>query len=145
MESSIQDIIYPDNQRIVDRIKEEISSAFGSDTWDEFICDGCPDGNMDDHSLCAATQKMLEKIDEIENKHRVQEAFANVKHALKHSDFTWARERFLQYNDIDLFAEAVLHDSINFCADATKRVSLFMVSLLQNNLMLLASGHFVLK
>jgi len=33
MKSEIQEIKYPDNQRIIDRMKEEISAAFGLNEW----------------------------------------------------------------------------------------------------------------
>ena len=120
---TINDIKYPENQRIIDRMREEITSAFGSDEWDKITCCGCPAVDMDKLQLSMATQSLFAQIDDFTDRQKTKAAITNVKHALRHSDFAWAREKFLQYNDIDLFAEAVYQDSIDIlqqCAETKK-------------------------
>ncbi|AUS97109.1 hypothetical protein CDQ84_16085 [Clostridium thermosuccinogenes] len=102
----------PENQRIIDRMKEEIDCALGSDTWNKITSDNCPNGDMDNQQLSVAMWSLLEKFDQLADSKTAKRVFSEVKHALKHSDFEWTREMFLQYNDIDRFAEAVLNDSM---------------------------------
>jgi|GEM_PF-779994 hypothetical protein len=103
---------YPENQQIIDRIKEEIDCALGSNTWNKITSDNCPNGDMDNQQLSVAMWSLLEKLDQLTDCKTTKRVFSEVKHALHHSDFKWTREMFLQYNDIDRFAEAVLKDSM---------------------------------
>ena len=104
---------YPENQKIIDRMEDEINCTLGNNAWNELTSQGCPNGNMDNKELSASTYKLMRKFDSLTNINIGKQIFSNVRHALKRSDFEWARKSFLEYNDIDRFAEAVMQDSIN--------------------------------
>ena len=122
MEKTHQDIQYAGNQRIIQRMQEEICSAFGPDAWKQ-ATHGCPlSGDMDHASLNRATQQLLERLDGLTaNSAQVEVALSNVKHALTHADFAWARKKFLQYNHIDQFAEALLQDAMRALEQCAER------------------------
>jgi len=56
---------YPENQRIIDRMKEEIDCALGSDTWNKITSDNCPNGDMDNQQLSVAMCSLLGKFDQL--------------------------------------------------------------------------------
>lgn len=104
---------YPENQRIIDCMKKRVNEALGAGAWGRMTCDGCPTGDMDNKALSAVIQPLVERIDEITDARMAMGIFSNVRHGLQRSDFAWARVKFLRYNDIDLFSEAILRDSMD--------------------------------
>lgn len=121
----MSELEYPQNQRILDRMKEEIDSALGIGMWEKISCNLCPNAKMDVKQLNVATQMLIEEFDILADNQTATQVFSNVKHALRHSDFAWARNKFLQYNDIDLFAEAVLQDSMGQLQNCLKKGETF--------------------
>lgn len=105
------EIKYPENRKIIDCMKKEVDGAVGKGTWDKITSECCPTSSMDNKALSAATCYMLEKLDALERE-KGKAAFVKVRHGLTKEDFRWAREKFLKYNDIDQFAEAILQEQL---------------------------------
>jgi len=121
-------INYPENQRIIDRMKEEIDRALGSGTWDKITYNNCPNGNMDNLQLSAATYSLLEQFDRLADNLTANHVFSNVKHALKHSDFEWARNKFLNTTIlINLLRQFGKNPWLNFSA-VRNTMNYFMIS-----------------
>lgn len=111
METLMEEINYPDNDKIINRMKDEIVANLGSESWKLINSTiEIPNASMNEDQLNKATYQLMNKFDQMADDKTANKVFSQVCHALKREDFRWVREKFLQYNDIDSFAEAVKRD-----------------------------------
>ena len=103
---------WPENECIIRKMKEQVDLNLGDGKWSELTGDNAPDASMDCFDLCKATGSFFAKFDKIADEKMANKIFSQVRHGLTHADFTWAREKFLQYNDIDSFAKAILGEQL---------------------------------
>lgn len=111
--SGINQIPY-DNVNIMETLKKEAVKTLGQEKWNE-ITDNIevPADSMKSEHLNHVTRELLKRFDSLVDSQICKSIFCNVKHGLKHSDFLWAREKFLQYNDIDAFCSAMRREYID--------------------------------
>lgn len=110
--SGINQIPY-DKVNVMGTLKEETIKILGQDEWEK-ITDNIevPEDNMESEHLNHATRELIKRFDDAVESKACKRIFCSVKHGLKHSDFLWAREKFLQYNDIDAFCSAMRKENI---------------------------------
>lgn len=123
--SGIDQIPY-DKVNIIETLREEAVKTLGQEKWDEIKANiEMPADNMDAETLYHLIREMLKRFDTMVDPRTCKDIFCNVKHGLKHSDFIWAREKFLQYNDIDAFCLAMRRENIDGFTHAMKYGELF--------------------
>jgi hypothetical protein len=113
MKNIFEQVDYPEHESIVNRMKEEIVDQLGSAAW-ESITSGIelPKADMNSEQMSKATYNFIKRLDQIAGVKSANSVFSRVCHGLKRKDFYWARTKFLQYNDIDAFAEAVREEQM---------------------------------
>lgn len=100
---------------IIKTLEEETVKALGQEKWNEIILDTeVPFDGMDPEKSSNVMRIFLNRYDELVPAEVTKSIFCRVMHGLKYSDFTWAREKFLQYNDIDKFCAAIRHEQLEF-------------------------------
>ncbi len=110
--SCIDQIPY-DSVNIMQTLGEESICALGRETWNRIVGGiEVPADDMPDERRVRAMRAFLRRYDERVAPGVSRRIFCRVKHGLKHRDFTWAREKFLQYNDIDAFCAAMRRETI---------------------------------
>lgn len=111
--SCIDQIPY-DSVNIMRTLAEESIRALGREKWNEIVGGiEVPADDMPDERRVRAMRAFLRRYDERVAPEVSRHIFCRVKHGLKHRDFTWAREKFLQYNDIDAFCAAMRRETID--------------------------------
>ncbi len=114
METLMEEINYPENEKIINRIKNEIVMNLGSEAWEQINTTiEVPNASMSDEQLCNATYQLVDQFDQMADNKTANKVFSKVCHGLKREDFRWVREIFLHYNDIDSFAKDVRKDRMN--------------------------------
>lgn len=103
---------WPDDTCVINRMQEEVDSVLGRGTWETLTRSHPLDADMDGLQKSSSTYHILQGIDNQTDEEKRNKIFSNIRHGLTKKHFTWARERFLAYNDIDLFAEAVMQESL---------------------------------
>jgi len=94
--SGINQIPY-EKVNIMKTLKEETIKALGQVKWDEIIENiGEPADNMESEYLNNVMRELLKRYDFMINPPISKNIFCNVKHGLKHTDFYWAREKFME-------------------------------------------------
>lgn len=115
-----------DKVNVMETLKEEARKILGEEKWEEITANiEVPADNMESEHLNYTTRELLKQFDNAVDSQTCKKIFCNVKHGLKHSDFKWAREKFLQYNDIDLFCLAMQKENIDGFTDAAKSGEFF--------------------
>lgn len=123
--SCIDQIPY-DKVNIMKTLEEESIKTLGQDQWDEIVSGiEVPADDMGSEKLNDAMRVFLRRYDDRVPPEVSRNIFCRVKHGLKHSDFAWAREKFLQYNDIDAFCAAMRRETIEGFTQSAKDGSYF--------------------
>jgi len=123
--SGINQIPY-EKVNIMKTLKEETIKALGQVNWDEMIENiGEPADDMESEYLNNIIRELLKRYDCMIDPQASKHIFCNVKHGLKHADFYWAREKFLEYNDIDTFCAAMRAETLDGFTRAAKTGELF--------------------
>lgn len=116
--SGIGQIPY-DKVNVMETLKEEAVKALGEEKWHEITGDiQMPADNMEPELLNQLTRELLRRFDTFVDSHTCRSIFCNVKHGLKHPHFLWAREKFLEYNDMDAFCFAMRAETLEAFARA---------------------------
>ncbi|MGN6713463.1 hypothetical protein [Anaerocolumna jejuensis] len=111
--SCIDQIPY-DKVNVMQTLNEEAIKVLGQDNWREITENiEMPADNMDSKLRNSLTRELMKQIDQKVNPQTAKQILCNTRHGLKHSHFTWARERFLEYNDIDLFCSVMKKENID--------------------------------
>ena len=113
MSDTLSNQNWPDNERIICKLREEIDANLGRGTWQEIARECEPLANMSDHDLSSCASMLISNFDTLSGPEMANKVFSKVRHGLTKSDFCWAREKFLWYGNIDEFADAILADSLN--------------------------------
>lgn len=122
----MEEINYPENDKIINRLKEEIVVNLGNESWEQITSTiEIPNASMSEKQLVNATYQLVNKFDQMADDKTANKVFSKVCHALKREDFRWVREEFLQYNDIDSFAKAVRIDRMGDLRDYLYNGELF--------------------
>lgn len=109
-----KEIDYPWNDKIINRMKEEVVENMGNEAWEQIESSTViPDASMGDEELVKATYQFVSKFDQMADDKTANKVFSQVCHALKRENFKHVREEFLEYNDIDTFVEVMKRDRIN--------------------------------
>ena len=118
--SGVEQIPY-DKVNVMQTLQEEALKALGREKWDEITANvEFPADNMGEEQLSHLTRELLKRFDDIVDSNISKGIFCNINHVLKHSDFSWARERFLEYGNIDLFCAAMRRETLDGFAHAEK-------------------------
>ena len=108
------DLIPYDQINIMETLREEAIQALGQERWDVITAGiEMPADDMEPEYLSHLTRELLKHFDSMVDPHVSRTIFCRVKHGLKHSDFRWAREQFLKYNDIDSFCAAMRSETLD--------------------------------
>jgi hypothetical protein len=108
-----------DTVNIMETVKEETVKALGREKWDEIIANiEVPADGMEERRLSHLTREFMRRYEAHVEPRATEKILCRVAHGLKRSDFTWARERFVQYNDIDAFCAAMRKETLDGFARA---------------------------
>lgn len=115
-----------DKVNIMERLREETIKTLGQEKWDEITANTeIPADNMKSDHLSHVTRELCKHFDNMVESKICKNIFCNVKHGLKQSDFWWAREKFLEYNDIDAFCLAMQKENLELFTYAAESGELF--------------------
>ncbi len=118
--SGIVQIPY-DKVNVMETLKAEAVKALGEENWHGITKDiQLPADAMEPELKNQLTRRLLERFDALVDVQTKKSIFCNVKHGLKHSHFLWAREKFLEYNDIDAFCSAMRKETLESFEHASK-------------------------
>lgn len=110
-----------DKVNVMETLKEEAVRVLGEEKWREMTEDmKLPADGMEPELRNHLTRELLERFDTLVDSQTSKSIFCNVKHGLRHSDFWWAREKYLEYNDIDAFCSAMRNETLDAFARASK-------------------------
>ena len=127
---SCLDQIPYDKLNIIKTLEEESIKTLGQEKWNDIISGiEVPFDDMEHEKLNIAMRVFLKRYNERVSFEVSQNIFCQVKHGLKHGDFTWARDKFLQYNDIDAFCAAMRRETIEGFTQSAKDGSYFAIYL----------------
>lgn len=102
-----------DRVNIMKTLEEESQKALGMEKWREIVSGiEVPADDMQEEKLSRLMRVFMKRYDEKVPPAVSRAIFCRVKHGLKHGDFTWAREKFLEYRDIDAFCAAMRRETI---------------------------------
>lgn len=123
--SGINQIPY-DKVNVMETLREETLKILGEEKWEEITYNiEVPEDDMEEEHLNHVTRELLKKFDNAVDSETCKKVFCNVKHGLKHSDFKWARDAFLQYKDLDLFCLAMQKENLHGFTEAAKSGEFF--------------------
>ncbi|MDR2923146.1 MAG: hypothetical protein LBU85_07385 [Treponema sp.] len=97
----------------IDTFKHEIVKELGEKVWQELTFDGIIP-NIDTESKCKCINMVtfMERFDKITDKSAAKKALSKVRHGIKPSQSSWAREKFLKIGNLDVFIKQILDESI---------------------------------
>lgn len=108
-----------DRVNIMETVKEETVKALGQDRWDEITADiEVPADGMEERRLSHLMREFMRRYEAAVELPIAKRVLCRGAHGLRLSDFTWARERFLHYNDIDEFCAAMRKETLDGFARA---------------------------
>ena len=98
----------------IDTFKHEIVTELGEKTWEELTLGGIIP-NIDTESQCKCLNMVIfmERFDKIVDKDISKKILSKVRHGLKPSQSSWAREKFLKIGDLDEFMKQSLDEEIS--------------------------------
>jgi hypothetical protein len=97
----------------MDTLKSEVDEKHGGEAWNiltEGI--GTPDIHNEAKCGCHTMREFMKRFDTMTDKTLAKDILTHVRHGLKRSQFTWAKEKFAQYNNIDDFIKVCLDEEI---------------------------------
>ena len=116
---------WPENGRIIQKMQEQIELNLYENAWSD-LTQGCPPtANMNNQQLSISTSLLISNFDKVSDSEMRNRTFSKMRHGLTKSDFQWAREKFLQYEDIDAFAQAIWSESLDELKSHMNRKTLF--------------------
>ncbi len=105
-------IIY-DDSIIMDTLKREVCEKLGDDVWNTLTSGiGTPDIHNEAKCECHTMREFMKRLDNIADTATAKNILTHVRHGLKHSQFTWAKEKFEKYNNIDNYISECLDEEI---------------------------------
>ena len=110
-----------DRVNVMETLKEEAVRALGEKRWREMTGGlKLPADDMEPELRNHLTRGLLERFDALLDSQTSKSILCNVRHGLCHSDFWWAREKFLEYNDLDAFCQAMRNETLEAFERASK-------------------------
>lgn len=99
---------------IINILRDEVYENLGKEAWD-ILTEGIGTPDIHNEAKCGyhTMREFMKRFDKITDKASAKAILANVRHGLKHSQFTWAKEKFSKYNNIDAFIKVCLNEEIN--------------------------------
>jgi hypothetical protein len=98
----------------IDTFKHEIVKELGEKVWQELTFDGIiPNIDTESQCKCVNMVTFMERFDKITDKFVAKKILAKVRHGLKPSQSSWAREKFLEIGNLDVFIKQSLDESIS--------------------------------
>lgn len=98
---------------IMDTLKGEICGKLGKEGWDALTTGiGTPDVHNEAKCGCRTMREFMKRFDDMTDKAMAKDILTRVRHGLKRSQFAWAREKFVRYNNIDRYIQACLDGAI---------------------------------
>ena len=89
--------------------KNEIVNELGVEVWQELVKDNdIPDIDTEASCKCKNMAIFMERFDKVIDEQMAKKILSRVRHGLKPSQCAWAREKFLKYNNLDVF----INDSV---------------------------------
>lgn len=113
MDDTLNSQNWPDNERIIRKMQEQIDANLGENVWNNLTQGDAPTACMDNAELSRTTGLLISNFDQVTDNNMANKVFSQVRHGLTRSDFAWAREKFLKYGDIDIFAKTLLEEQLN--------------------------------
>lgn len=101
----MSEIIEYKSEIIMDTLKDEVCAKIGEQAWGILTDDiGVPDINNECKCGCKTMREFMHRFEGMTNTVMAKEILTHVRHGLKHSQFDWAREKFIKCgNNIDVF------------------------------------------
>jgi hypothetical protein len=98
----------------IDTFKHEIIKELGEKTWQELVAGNkIPDIDTESQCQCKNMVSFMERFDKIIEKPIAKKILSKVRHGLKPSQSSWAREKFLKIGNLDIFIKQSLDESIS--------------------------------
>ncbi|MGE5579463.1 MAG: hypothetical protein ACM3WU_05385 [Bacillota bacterium] len=102
-----------DKVNIMETVKEETVRALGREKWAEITANiEVPADGMEERRLSHLMREFIRRYEAAVEPKVAQKVLCRVAHGLRRSDFPWARERFLHYNDIDDFCAVMRKETL---------------------------------
>ncbi len=115
-----------DKVNVMETLNEEAIKVLGQETWGKITKNiEMPADHMELIRLNYLTRELMIQIDQMVNPQTAKQILCNTRHGLKHSHFSWARERFLEYNDIDIFCSVMRKETIEGFTEAAESGSYY--------------------
>ena len=123
--SEINQVPY-DEINVMNTLKDEFIKELGRDAWEEIAANiEIPADNMEINHLNKVMREFMKHFERSVDSQKCKEILCNVRHGLEKSNFTWAREKFLQYNDIDAFCSAMQRENMEGFTSAARSGEFF--------------------
>lgn len=98
---------------IMDIFKREVGARLGEEGWEHLTEGiGTPDIRNEAQSGCHTMREFMKRFDEMTDERMAKAILTHVRHGLKPSDFSWAKESFAEYNNIDDFIRACRDEEV---------------------------------
>lgn len=102
-----------DDSIIMDILKSEVCEKLGGEAWNTLTAGiGTPDINNEAKCGCRTMREFMKRFDNMTDKAMAIDILTHVRHGLKRSQFSWAKEKFAKYNNIDEFNTVCLDEQI---------------------------------
>jgi len=97
-----------------DTFKREIINELGENIWNELTSGGIiPNIENECQCKCANMATFMERFDKIVDKDTAKKVLSKVRHGLKPSQSSWARDKFLKIGNLDKFIKQSLDETIS--------------------------------
>jgi hypothetical protein len=98
----------------IDTFKHEIIKELGEKTWQELTFNNnIPNIDTESQCKCINMVRFMERFDKIVDKRIANKILSKVRHGLKPSQSSWARDKFLKIGNLDVFLKQSLDESIS--------------------------------
>lgn len=98
----------------INTFKRYIVQALGEEFWDKLI-EGMklPDIHTEYQCKCSNMHRFMEKFDEMADSETIKRILYKVRHGLTPANSVWAREKFLEMDDLDKFLQFHLQKELD--------------------------------
>jgi hypothetical protein len=105
-------VVYNDSI-IMDTFKGEVCEKLGVKAWDSFTEGiGTPNIHNEEKCGCSTMREFMKRFEDYVDISMAKDILTHVRHGLKPSQFGFAKEKFIKYNNIDDFIQACNEEEI---------------------------------